>query len=148
MRYDGRSGLMFQSSTVPLVPVIRTVMITPSLEAAEAEKATLVQAAEQQVPSLDPIELLARLPAVYIAMVKKLVANLRRDVDRARRDLSGIVGRQTLKPDDSGRHLVGVASFETRGIIDRMEIFGNVVAGAGFANYRLRLSLAGKGRGL
>ena len=38
---------------------------------------------------------------VYSDMVGEPVSNMRRDVDRARRDLTGLFGPLTLKPDPS-----------------------------------------------
>jgi hypothetical protein len=60
------------------------------------------------------------------------VGSMRRDVDRGRRDLYGIIGRLTLNPDRSARYLVAEAQLKAGRILAKTGIFGSMVAEGGF----------------
>jgi hypothetical protein len=63
-----------------------------------------------------------------------------RDVARGRRDLAAIAGSVPLKPHALGRYLIAEGRFNTGALLASTRIFGSLVAGARFVNFRLSLA--------
>jgi hypothetical protein len=77
-------------------------------------------------------------------MVASLDQILAQDPERARESLRGILGdRIKLQPDESGRFLWAEYSLGLSALVSNAEI---MVAGAGFANFRQRVTLDRRAR--
>lgn len=115
--------------------------LAAKLATAESQLARLVS--ERKVIAMNPT--MPDVAGHYRALVAKLTETLSTDVERTRALVADAVGeRITLQPDESGMYLWAELEFQATPLLAAVGSPEIMVAGAGFANYRRRISLAKK----